>query len=106
ISLTGTSVRYCLGLMFAGGIDHELSDKWPAQRRGQRILSFINRTRHQSRKYEPVDKHVPGVDGHGIHSTSFESLLTNALDVFALAEIGRERNNVQVVFLADPRHHD
>src|SRR5205807_1313929 len=94
ISLTGTSVRYSLGLMFAGGIDHELSDKWPAQRRGQRILSFINGTRHQSRKHEPVNKHIPGVDGHRVDGTGFEGFLANALDVFALAKIGREGNNV------------
>src|SRR5262249_53231072 len=53
-----------------------------------------------------IDEHVAGINGHGIHGSRFEGFLANELDIFALAEVDSKGDDVEVVFLADPRHHD
>ena len=92
--------------MLAGGIDHELGNERPAQSSGQRILALVNCAGHQGRDDETIDEEIASVNGDGIDGPGLECLLADALDVLALAQVHCESDHVEVVFLAQPRHHD
>src|SRR5262245_51999327 len=52
-----------------------------------------------------IDKEVTGVDGDRINRPGSQRLLANLLDIFALAEVHREGDYVQLVVFAEPGHH-
>ncbi len=106
VALAGAAVGDGLGLVLVGGIDHELGDERPAQRGRQRILALVHGAGHQGRQDEAIDEQVAGVDGDGVDRPGLHGLLLDLLDVLALAEVDREGDHVEVVLLADPRHHD
>ncbi len=106
VALAGAAVRDGDGVVFAGGIDHQLGDERPAQRRGQRIFALVERAGHQGGKDETIDEQIAGIQSHGIHGSGSQRFLADAFDVLALAEIDREGDHIEVVLLADPRHHD
>ena len=106
VALAGAAVGDRLGAFLVGHIDHQLGDERPAQGGGERILAFVDRAGHQRRPDEQIDEQVAGVDGDGVDRPGLEGLLLDLLDVLALAQVAGEGDDVQVVFLADPWHHD
>src|SRR5262245_18467205 len=53
-----------------------------------------------------MDKEGPGVLRDCIDGAGFEGFFPNLVDVLALTEITRIRDDVEVVLLANPWHHD
>src|SRR5262249_3953755 len=106
VALARTAVGHGPSLVLVGGIDHQLGDERPAQGGGQRVLAFVYGAGHEGGEDKIIDEHVAGINGHGIHGSRLEGFLANELDIFALAEVDSKGDDVEVVFLADPRHHD
>src|SRR5437588_332137 len=78
---TGAPASDRLGVLLPRGIDHQLADQRPAERRSQGILALVKCPRHQRRKHKAIDEQVARVHRQGIHGAGLESLLPDALDV-------------------------
>src|SRR5207249_4642131 len=87
-------------------IDHQLGDERPTQCSRQRVTALIQCAGHQRRKNKAIDKEIAGIDRNSIDGSGFESLLLDRFDIFALAQVGGEGDDVVAVFVLDPRHHD
>src|SRR5262249_30807878 len=83
-----------------------LADRRPPRGGRRWFFPLIQASRHKGRPNKAVYEKVAGIDGDRIDGTGPEGFLANPLDVLALTEVDREGNHIQVVFLADPRHHD
>src|SRR5204863_315325 len=86
VALARAAVRHRLGAALAGGIDHQLGDQRPAQRRGERVLALVQGAGHQGGEDEAVHEQVARVDGDGVHGPGLRRLFADLLDVLALAE--------------------
>ena len=102
VSLAGAAMRHGRGAMLARHADHELSDQWSPQRRGQRVLTLVEGPGHQRRPDEVIDEKVARVLGDGVDRPGAQRLLANRLDILALTQVAGVGDHVHVVRFVDP----
>ena len=108
VALAGRAVRDSVGPDFAGDLDQPLGDERPRDRGAQEILALVLGVGAEHREHvvahellaQVLDEDVLGLDAEHF------GLLAGRLQLFALAEIGGEGDDLRAVFGLQPLEDD
>ena len=107
VALAGAAVRDVLGLVAVRLDDEVLDDDRARHRREQRVLVLVQRVGAQGLGEELLDVLLADVLDDGLHRTDVQRLLTHELQVLTLlADVDRERDDIDVVMLLEPLDGD
>ena len=106
VPFAGAAMRHSHRTAFLGHFHHPQRNQRSSQRRCQRILPFVQGSRHQRRPDEVIDEHIPAILDHRIDRPRLQSLRLDRLQFSSLPQIARVRHHVQVVLLSNPLDRD
>ncbi len=97
-----------VGAHLAGDLDLLLGDQRPGDRGAQQVLALIDRVGAEHREHEVAHEllaHVLDEDVLGLHAGG-QGLGAGRLDLFALAQVGGEGDDLRPVFGLQPLEDD
>ena len=106
VALAGRAVRNPARPFTDRHLDQQLRDQWPAKRRGQRVLTLVDRPRPQGWPAEALDEGSPGIEHIGLDGAGDHRSVSNRVEIRLASEIGCQGNHVKAATLGQPVHRD
>ena len=92
------------GALHRGELHELLRHQRPGERRRERVLPLVERARLQRRQDEPAREHVADVEHVRADGAGRERALAHLVQLAALAEIERDRDDLGAERLGQPRN--
>ena len=108
VALAGRAVRHRIGADLLGDLDLLLGDQRARDRRAEQILSLVDRVGAEHRKHVVADELLAQVLDEDVLRLDAEQdrLVARGRQLLALAEIGREGDDLGAVGLLQPLQDD
>ena len=106
VALAGGAMGDGVGAGLLGDLDEVLGDHRAGDRGAEQILALIERVGAEHREDEIAHEFLAHVDDADVLDAEHLGLLAGRLELLALAEVGREGDDLALVVLLQPFEHD
>ena len=102
VAFTGGAMGDGVGALLFGDVDHGPGDQRPGERGAEQVVALVDRSRAQHRKDVVTDERFAEIDRVGLAGAGGERLLSRLFDLFSLADVGGESDDLCPVARLEP----